>query len=56
MTLDGKIIAKFNSMSEAIKILNFKSCSKISMCCNEKRKTAYGFRWRYVDEERKSEN
>ena len=56
MTLDGKIIAKFNSMSEAIKILNFKSCSKISMCCNKKRKTAYGFRWRYVDEERKSKN
>ena len=50
LDLNDHILAKFNSMSEAVQSLHFKSCSKISMCCNGKRKTAYGYKWRYVDE------
>lgn len=56
LDLNDCIVARFSSMSEAARILKFNSCSKISMCCNNKRKTAYGYKWRYVDEERTSKN
>ena len=51
LDLQNNIIATYKSMSEAIRVLGYNSCSKISMCCNGKRKTAYGYKWRYKNEE-----
>lgn len=43
---NNKIIAEFFNMTEAAKKTNI-SCSKISLVCNNKRKTAGGFIWKY---------
>lgn len=46
LDLDDNIINRFSSASEAERYLNSKG-SHISCCCLGKRKTAYGYRWKY---------
>ncbi len=45
-TLDGILIATFKSMTEASKVTNTGS-GNISKCCNNKAKTANGYKWCY---------
>lgn len=49
----GDIIREFNSTTEAEKYLNAKG-HHISCCCRNKRKTAYGYKWKYKEEGRES--
>lgn len=44
----GQLISEYPSLNEVERQLNIDH-SSISMCCNGKRKTAYGFKWRYQD-------
>lgn len=44
--LSGDIVETYKSLSDAEKA-GFDH-SKVSMCCNRQRKTAYGFQWRFV--------
>ena len=47
-TLDGVIIAKYSSVSEASRITGLsKTC--ISRCCRGERKSSSGFLWKYQD-------
>lgn len=46
-TLDGELVAVWESASEAAKQLGFQE-SAISNCCLGKRKTHKGYRWSYV--------
>ena len=46
LDLDDNIINRFSSASEAERHLNGKG-SHISCCCLGKRKTAYGYKWKY---------
>ena len=46
LDLNDNIINKFSSASEAERQLNGKG-SHISCCCLGKRKTAYGYKWKY---------
>ena len=46
LSLDGEIIREFKSITEAEQYLN-KSNHHIGSCCSGKRKTAYGYKWRY---------
>lgn len=48
-TLDGKEIARFNSITEAAVSLGKKDSSGIRKCCNHFQKTSQGFRWEFVD-------
>lgn len=43
-------IIRFPSGIAAAKALSVKSSSCISACCKGKRKTAYGYRWRYAND------
>lgn len=47
-TLNGEIIKKFNSQSEAERVTGIHQAS-IWRCCNKKVKSAGGFLWDYVD-------
>lgn len=51
-----EIIMEWKSMKEACLFLNIKSGSHISLCCNGKRKSAYGFKWQYINSERMNKN
>lgn len=44
----GEVITDYPSAREAERQLNIRQCA-ISECCNGKRKTAYGFKWKYQD-------
>ena len=46
-TKSGEFIKRFISMSEAKRELNLKTYTSISECCSGKRKSAYGFKWKY---------
>lgn len=46
LDLDNNIINRFSSASEAERQLNGKG-SHVSCCCLGKRKTAYGYKWKY---------
>ncbi|MDR0676685.1 MAG: hypothetical protein LBF97_06565 [Elusimicrobiota bacterium] len=37
----------FDSLIEAVKFYGFKSSSHISQCCNNKRNSAFGFKWSF---------
>lgn len=50
-SLQGKFIARYNGVREATRINGFSSNSGISMCCNGKLNYAYGFIWRYENDE-----
>lgn len=49
LTLMGVEILKFKSASEVQRMLGYQG-SHICECCNMKRKTAYGYKWRYTNE------
>lgn len=44
----NEILKEFNSTTEAETFLNAKG-HHVSCCCNHKRKTAYGYKWRYKE-------
>ena len=47
----NKIIKKFNSISQVKKYLNIKThLSSITQVCKGKGKTAYGYKWKYSDD------
>lgn len=51
--LNGEFIAKYVCIREAIESLNItnnSAATHIVQCCKGKRKTAYGYKWRYADE------
>lgn len=51
MDLDNNFIREFNSAQEATKYYGIKDLYKhISACCVGRRKTAYGYKWRYKGE------
>jgi hypothetical protein len=45
--LDGNFIKEWRSGTEAALSLNKKATSSICECCQNKRKTAYGYKWKY---------
>lgn len=49
--INGNFIKQWNYIREVQKALNINNAN-ISECCRGKRKTAGGYIWRYVDEER----
>lgn len=52
-TIDGEVKAKYNSLKEACNALGINAkncCGKISLCCQNKRKSAYGYKWKYITE------
>ena len=50
-TLDDNLINIFNTMTEAANFLNKKSASKISLCCNNRSKQAYGYKWKFIEKD-----
>lgn len=48
--LDNSLLNRFNSITEAAKSIN-KDTSHIVSCCKGRRKTAYGFVWKYEEKE-----
>lgn len=50
LDLENHVIGSFRSQKEAARILNI-DASKIGLCCRLKRQTAYGFRWRYANDQ-----
>jgi group I intron endonuclease len=51
--LEGNLIKEWNSLMEIQNELKYPN-SNISSCCIGKQKTAYGYKWKYKDEETKS--
>lgn len=47
-TLDGEFVKEYSSMSEAEKIDGYNS-AYISLVCNGKRKSAYGYKWHFKE-------
>ena len=47
---DGKVVLYFKSGNEALRYLGHKMTGTISSCCIGKRKTAFGYEWKYVDD------
>lgn len=45
LSMDGKLIAEWNTFSEAARSLGIKDISLISKCAHHQRNSAYGFRW-----------
>lgn len=50
MDKDGNIIKIFNSVAEASQYLGTNDTTNICKVCKGKRKTAYGYKWRYFEE------
>lgn len=48
-TLDGQLIATFESISEAVKSIGKNNLGNIGKVCNKKQETAYGFIWKWID-------
>lgn len=48
-SMDGTFIREWISVREAERITGF-DCGHISACCNNKRKSAYGYLWKYKKE------
>lgn len=48
LMIDKNTLKEFNSTTEAETFLNAKG-HHVSCCCNHKRKTAYGYKWRYKE-------
>lgn len=46
---DGNDVARFESATEAQRVTGAKNCN-IIMCCQGKRKTANGYKWRFADD------
>lgn len=45
LSMDRKLVAKWNTFSEAARSLGDKDITLISKCAHHQRKSAYGFRW-----------
>jgi len=56
LDLNNDFIASFYSISLAGKSLNKENYSSISACCKGKAKTAYGYRWMYLEDYEKQHN
>ena len=46
-SFDGRVIAIYTSITEAVKEIGVGNHSLISMCCSGKRKSAYNYLWEY---------
>lgn len=47
-----KVLKTFNSIVEANEYLNVdRKSSNITSCCRGNKKSAYGYKWRYIDNE-----
>jgi len=46
--ITDEVLKEFNSTTEAEKYLNAKG-HHVSCCCNNERKTAYGYKWKYKE-------
>lgn len=49
LSLTGDFLSTFDSCTLAAQHLGIKRCSWISACCLGKAKTAYGYKWEYVN-------
>lgn len=49
--LDGNYIRSWNCIKDAENFYGIKSIGKICICCQHKRKSAFGYKWEYVDTE-----
>jgi len=49
LDLNGKYIAEFESIADIKKLIKINN-SSISLCCNGKQRTSYGFRWMYKED------
>lgn len=49
LSLDGEVIAEYESMAAAGRAMNKKQTKYIKECCDGKRKEMYGFLWKYKD-------
>lgn len=49
-SMTGEILAVYDSANEAGRALNKINGSHINKVCNGERKTAYGFKWEYIEE------
>ena len=47
-TIGGEIVNFFNSITEATNFLGKKNTEQISLCCRNKAKTAYKFKWEFL--------
>ena len=47
----GQIIEKYRSMLSAKKINGYSTCTNIARVCHGKSKTAYGYKWEFIDRE-----
>lgn len=55
-SLDGELINIFNCVTDAYKHLGKnKTNGNIASCCKGKSKTAYGYKWAYVNSDRENE-
>ena len=45
----GQIIEKYRSMLSAKKINGYSTCTNIARACHGKSKTAYGYKWEFID-------
>lgn len=45
----NKIIKIYNSIKKACNELKEKSCQNVTSVCKGKNKTAFGFKWKYID-------
>lgn len=50
---NNMIIGNYKSCNEAARIVGLKRGSSIAMCCNGERKSAGGFKWKFVNESTK---
>jgi len=50
LTKSGEILATYESLSKVKEALKISNISNISEVCKGKRKTAYGYRWRFREE------
>ncbi len=48
--MNNNIIKTFISMADAAKFLGMKSCNNISACCNGKKETAHGYKWKLLEQ------
>jgi hypothetical protein len=46
-SLEGIFIKEYNSIKDVVKENNYKTDSRISEVCNNKGKTAYGYKWKF---------
>ncbi len=49
LSLDGKLIKRFDCISDAARELRLRKCGDLSSVLSGKSKTAYGFKWQYLE-------